>query len=74
MPHLELSREIARRFKVHSTMVHRWKKQLLDNLTAAFELSNGDSTASDREAELLKKIGELTMDRDFLSDGLDRSR
>lgn len=67
--------EIARRFKVHVTMVHRWKKQLLDNLTTAFETPGGDgSDAQEREAELLRKIGELTMERDFLSDGLDRLR
>ena len=27
-----------------------------------------------REAELLQKIGELTMEKDFLSNGLGRSR
>jgi transposase len=67
--------EIARKYKVHANMVHKWRKQLLDNLSSVFDAragSNGDS--SEREAELLKKIGELTVERDFLSQGLDRFR
>jgi hypothetical protein len=36
------------------------------------EPSGGAS--SDREDELLKKIGELTVERDFLSRGLERRR
>jgi transposase-like protein len=56
-------------------VVYKWKRQLLDNLSRAFE-SEADSggDASEREAELLKKIGELTVERDFLSNGLGRLR
>lgn len=62
---------IARKYKVHATMVHKWKRQLLENLPDVFDAeagSNGDS--AEREAELLRKIGELTVERDFLSQGL----
>jgi hypothetical protein len=38
-----------------------------------FEGENGaKGDASEREAELLQKIGELTVERDFLSRGLGR--
>ena len=66
---------IARKYKVNANMVHKWKRQLLDNLTRAFDAeagSNGDS--SERESELRKKIGELRVERDFLSNGLGRFR
>ena len=68
--------EIARRYKVHANVVYKWKRQLLDNLARAFEAegSGGGAEASEREGELLKKIGELTVERDFLSEGLGRSR
>ncbi len=67
--------EIARRYKVHANVVYKWKRQLLDNLSRAFESeAAGGGDGPDREDELLKKIGELTVERDFLSDGLGRSR
>lgn len=67
--------QLARRYKVHANVIYKWRRELLDNMSRAFETdqSGGDGT-SEREAELLKKIGELTMERDFLSNGLGRSR
>ena len=47
---------------------------LLDNAAQSFETDHSDGGASDREDVLLKKIGELTVERDFLSNGLGRSR
>lgn len=67
--------EIARRYKVHANMVYKWRQQLLENLPRAFEAQEtGAGQTSEREAELLQKIGELTVERDFLSNGLARSR
>ena len=67
--------EIARRYKVHANVIYKWKRQMLDNLPRVFESETRDGGgASEREEELLKKIGELTIERDFLSDGLGRSR
>jgi len=67
--------ELARRHKVHPNVIYKWKRHLLENVARAFEGTEdraGDASA--REAELLQKIGELTMERDFLSNGLGRSR
>lgn len=67
--------EIARKYKVHANVVYKWKQQLLDNLSQAFEAEAGNGGgASEREDELLRKIGELTVERDFLSNGLGRFR
>ncbi len=67
--------EIARRHKIHANVVYKWKRQLLGNLSRAFEAEGGGGAdGSEREAELLQKIGELTVERDFLSNGLGRFR
>jgi len=67
--------EIARKYKVHANMVHKWRRQLLDNIAKVFDAEGGaNGDTSQREDDLLKKIGELTVERDFLSDGLGRFR
>lgn len=66
--------EIARRHKLHANVVYKWKKELVEKAGRVFESSSGDSGGAEREGELLKKIGELTVERDFLSNGLGRLR
>ncbi len=66
--------EIAARHKVHPNQVSAWKRQAVDGLNAVF--SNGAERAGrDHESEvhdLHAKIGELTVERDFLARGLKR--
>lgn len=65
--------EIARRYGLHGNVVANWKRQLAQNVQRVFE-PGGDHDGAEREAELLKKIGELTVERDFLARGLGRLR
>ncbi len=66
--------EIASRHKVHPNQVSTWKRQAMDGLGTIF--SNGaDKARVDHEAELHDlhaKIGQLTVERDFLARGLKR--
>jgi len=66
--------EIARRHKVHANQVYKWKQELLSNMARVFERDGSGSESTEREDQLLKKIGELTVERDFLSRGLERFR
>jgi transposase-like protein len=67
--------ELARRFGVHPNQIYKWKKELIEKAARVFEAGaerSGEGTA--REGDLLQKIGELTVERDFLSRGLERGR
>lgn len=67
--------ELARRYGVHPNQIYKWKREFIDNAARVFERDDGGpSDASERESELLKKIGELTVERDFLARGLGRLR
>jgi len=65
--------EIARRYKLHANVVANWKRQLTANIERVFAPGE-DHDGSEREGELLQKIGELTVERDFLARGLGRLR
>ena len=65
--------EIARRYKLHANVVANWKRQLSENVERVFEAGQSHDD-SEREGELLQKIGELTVERDFLAKGLGRLR
>jgi transposase len=66
--------EIASRHQVHPNQVGQWKRQALSGLGEVFS-AGGERQDRDHEAEIERlhaKIGQLTVERDFLEKGFKR--
>ncbi len=62
--------ELSSQFKVHSTQIHQWKRQLLERAEEVFENGrSGTGRAQEQEAltaELYEQIGRLKMELEWL--------
>ena len=65
--------QMVQKFDVQAAQVTQWKKQLLDSADGVFSTPQDQSDNSDElVAQLHEKIGKLTVENDFLEQGLTR--
>ncbi len=61
--------ELASQFAIHATLIHGWKKQLLEGVEALFAGGRADKDkvqAEAQTAELFEQIGRLKMELEWL--------
>lgn len=58
--------QISKEYGVHQNVLQRWKKKLMEEGAELFEDHRTKKSSSDSTEPLERKIGQLTMEIDFL--------
>ena len=66
--------QLASRFNVHPSQIHKWRKELIDGAAGIFGNSHSQKTPDNQQlvAKLYQQIGQLKVERDFLENVLGR--
>lgn len=68
--------DLASRYELHPNMITNWKRQAIDNMAVVFSAGPERSNQADdaQIKDLHAKIGQLTVERDFLAKAFGRVR
>ena len=62
--------QLSSEYGVHANQIHKWKKQLFENLSSIFSDKRGsvEREHADVEAELYRQIGQLKVEMGWLKE------
>jgi transposase len=68
--------DLAARYELHPNMITNWKRQAIENMAAVFSgtAERDNKVNDDQIKDLHAKIGQLTVERDFLAKAFGRCR
>ena len=62
--------ELCQKYNVHQRVLYRWKKELLENGSSLFDRKTKSKPEHKEIDSLERKVGQLTMENDFLKKAL----
>jgi transposase-like protein len=65
--------DLAQQFDVHANQITEWKTQLLERAAQVFGGTNGEAAPAVDVKTLHAKIGQLTLENDFLESALTKA-
>jgi len=66
--------DLALKFEIHPTQINKWKKDFIDNASAAFDTKGKRDDDDHVDVDhLYSKIGRLEIERDFLKKNLKKT-